>query len=80
MDDYIAGIKAWNDHKILGNGYQNFDSVEKYMLTNRNAVSGQSNSLTNILAEGGIWNFAIYLIPFIYLTIIFIKEKITETY
>lgn len=75
MDDYIAGIKAWNDHKILGNGYQNFDSVEKYMLTNRNAVSGQSNSLTNILAEGGIWNFAIYLIPFIYLTIIFIKEK-----
>ncbi len=75
MDDYLAGFKAWNDHKIMGNGYHNYEYVDQYTLIDRNIVGGQSNSLLNLLAEGGIWNLLVYFIPFIILTIKYIKNK-----
>lgn len=76
IDDYIAGFKAWLDHPFFGNGYLNYDSVEKYMLISRRG--GQSNSLTNLMAEGGLWQISFYFIPYIINLINLIRKNEKE--
>jgi len=74
MDDYVASFKAWVDSPILGNGYQNYEAVEQYFTVDRES-GGQSSSLSNLLVEGGIWIFAIYIIPFAVLLKRYIKNR-----
>lgn len=74
LDDYIASFRAWLDNPILGNGYQNYEAVNKYISVEREA-GGQSSSLSNLLVEGGLWEIAIYIVPFYILLKKYIKDK-----
>lgn len=69
IDDYIAGFKAWLDHPIIGNGYGDESSINAYMSSFRNNNLGFSNSIMNVLAQGGILFFFIYFYPIIYVCI-----------
>ena len=65
IDDYEASVKAWEDHIIMGNGFDNELAIRNYMSDFRKNNMGLSNSLFTILALGGLYLFIIYLIPFI---------------
>ena len=69
IDDYLAGYKAWEDHKIFGNGYQNYEAVQSHMSERVFNNMGQSNSIANLFAEGGLWIGMVYTLPAIYLLI-----------
>lgn len=65
-NDFYAGFMAWKDHKFLGNGIDNYQSIMQYMDYRRlqfNQNSGFSSGMMKVLAYGGILNFLIYLIP-----------------
>lgn len=59
-DDFIAGYKAWMNEPLLGNGYGNYDMIEKYMSYFRRNNTGFSNSPMLVLAYGGIYLFLPY--------------------
>jgi hypothetical protein len=61
FDDFAAGFKAWMDHPIMGNGYNNTMSYTQYMSTYRMKNTGFSNSLMQLLAFGGIYLFVPYV-------------------
>lgn len=65
MDDYIAGFKAWMDYPILGNGFGANSAITYYMSSFRRDNLGFSNSIMNVLAQGGLYLFAVYIFPFI---------------
>lgn len=61
LDDFAAGFKAWLDHPMMGNGYNNTNSYMQYMSTYRMNNTGFSNSLMQILAFGGLYLLAPYV-------------------
>lgn len=61
LDDFAAGFKAWMDHPLMGNGYNNSDSYTYYMSWFRMNNTGFSNSLMQILAYGGLYLITPYL-------------------
>ena len=61
MNDFLAGFKAWLEHPVLGNGYENVDRLREYMASNREGNYGFSNTIFAVLAYGGI----VFLIPYI---------------
>lgn len=65
LDDFIAGFKAWQDHIFIGNGYNSMDRIWHYMSTFRRNNTGFSNSIMQVLAQGGLWLFSVYLTAFI---------------
>lgn len=67
LDDYMAGIKAWKTSPIIGTGFNNYDIIHQFMNPARGNNLGTSNSLTDILAQGGIMMLVIYIAPFIIL-------------
>lgn len=68
MDHYKAGLNAFFESPIFGNGYLNTEAVAKYISSDD---KGQSGSVTNILAEGGILISSIYILPFIFYILYF---------
>lgn len=79
LDDYRASFKAWADHPLLGNGYNNEDAIRKYMSLDRSDY-GLSNTLGVVLAEGGIYLTLFYLSPIIILLISYAKNKKYEQF
>lgn len=75
IDDYIASYKAFKDKPIIGNGFKNDDAIIKYMSSFRSNNEGLSNSFMVLLAQGGIYMFIIYFIPFINTLYCSIKNK-----
>lgn len=71
VDDYMASLKAWTNHPIIGNGYDNKEAIVKYMMSNR-VDNGLSNSFFTLLSDGGIYLFSLYFMP----TILSIKDCI----
>lgn len=55
IDDFIAGYKTWILHPFLGSGYGNNDALKIHMSSFRSNNRGFSNSLMQILAQGGIY-------------------------
>lgn len=66
VDDFAAGYRAWLDAPLFGNGYGNSDAYEQYMSEFRRDNLGISNSLTPMLAYGGIYLFLPYLFAMVY--------------
>lgn len=64
MDDFIVGFYAWKDAPIFGHGYENNNILRQYMQSWRNVNLGFSNSVTQILAHGGIYLFFPYGLAF----------------
>lgn len=59
MQDYIAGVTVWLENPIFGTGYGDISSL---FLFKTGTSKGFSNSITAILATGGLYHFVIYLL------------------
>lgn len=60
LDDFRAGLLTWLDYPIFGAGFEGYSSIVKgKMGLFRASNLGFSNSLTDVLAQGGI----AYIIP-----------------
>lgn len=62
MDDYVAGYKAWRKSPILGNGFSADQAILNQMAGFRINNTGMSNTITQVLAFGGIVLLASYLL------------------
>ena len=62
-DDIQAGLKAWANNYVFGNGFGGQETVRGYMSAFRAGNIGFSNTLLDILAKGGIVYLIVYLIP-----------------
>ena len=62
MQDYIAGFLVWKEKPIFGSGFGSLWSLQEYVLSGFTTSVGFSNSITAILATGGLWNFVIYVL------------------
>ena len=71
VDDIHAGIMAWLDSPIVGNGYTHLEAILKYMNMSIRPNTGYSNGILSTLVQGGITLFLIYFLPFI---LFFIKK------
>lgn len=65
LDDVRAGVKAWLDSPILGNGFGNRNSYQQYFSLFRKSNTGYSNSILQVLAYGGVVLFLPYLVNII---------------
>ena len=61
IDDFVAGLCAWRDQPLMGNGFNNSTSIIQYMSTNRMNNTGLSNSLVQMLAYGGLYIIVPYV-------------------
>lgn len=75
IDDYQASFKAFSNHAIIGNGYNNELAIKEYFSDFRKYNNGLSNSIFVILAEGGIYLSLIYILPQILIAYESIKFK-----
>lgn len=73
VNDYTYGIKVWKEYPIFGCGYENTEPITNYLPNYY--IGGLSNSIIELLTEGGIYLFALYVIPLIKYTNISIKQK-----
>ena len=71
VDDIYAGIMAWLDSPIVGNGYTHLEAIFKYMNMSIRPNTGYSNGILSTLVQGGMTLFFIYFLPFI---LLFIKK------
>ncbi len=62
LDDFKAGFLAWKESPLFGVGYGNMDAIQKYMSSFRLYNTGFSNSLMQIIAQGGIALATIYFV------------------
>lgn len=62
LDDYVVCFEAWKTKKVFGAGIGNNDYLKKFMGTWRLYNQGLSNSPGQILAQGGIYIFALYMV------------------
>ena len=76
IDDYKASFKTWMDGNFIkGAGFGNEDAIKNYMSEFREDNQGLSNSLMVVLAEGGIYLFMLYAVPFAFTLYKSIKNK-----
>lgn len=65
FDDFIVGFKAWKHSPIIGSGFGNSDILKLYMGRWRSFNTGFSNSIMEILAQGGIYLILPYLFSYL---------------
>ena len=73
-DDFKAGFKAWLASPILGTGYYE-NSAQQYMSSFRGSNLGFSNSIFQVLSQGGLLLFSAYLTGMLGGTIKALKMK-----
>lgn len=72
LDDFVVGYKAWKSNLLLGAGYGNLKYIQSFMGSWRSNNIGFSNSLMQILAQGGIY----FVLPYIFAFTCGIKKTI----
>ncbi|WP_288479661.1 O-antigen ligase family protein [uncultured Clostridium sp.] len=77
LGDFKAGIYAWNNNKIFGVGYKQYQYVQQYMdlLIRGYGGAGGSSALNMILSEGGIVFLIFYLLPLVFSFIYSVLRK-----
>ena len=75
MDNYQAGFKAWKEHLFMGAGYMNMETVMNYYSAFRFNDVGYSNSVFRVLAQGGLYLAAVFLIPMLKALVAGIKKR-----
>lgn len=65
LDDYAAGFKTWLTAPFFGTGLSDIGSIQRNMSEFRYNNMGYSNSVMEVLANGGLCLFTIYIIPFV---------------
>lgn len=66
IDDYKIGFILWKQHPLFGVGLQNSSALSESMESWRLNQTGFSNSISEILANGGIYIGGVYILSFIY--------------
>jgi len=69
MQDFYIGYQAWMQHPFFGNGLNSFQNISKYMDVTRVASSGNSgmsSGIMYVLAYGGIYWAAFYIVPIVF--------------
>lgn len=74
IDDFVVGFKTWLKAPIFGHGYGNDQALIDNMNWWRTNL-GFSNSLTQLLAQGGLFMLGIYLYPIINCFVYYAKLK-----
>lgn len=62
LSDYVGAVVLWLKHPIFGSGFANLATLVGYVYS-PNGTVGFSNSITGVLATGGLWMELVYLIP-----------------
>lgn len=66
VDDFVAGIRAWNESLFFGSGFYNgLKVLESYMDLSLRTNLGNSDSLVLVLAQGGIILGVLFFYPMI---------------
>ncbi len=65
MNDYEVGYNVWRQNVFLGVGFQNDKAIQDMMPAWRAYNMGFSNSIMQLLAQGGLMLFVLYLLSFI---------------
>lgn len=65
LDDYTAGFQVWKSSPIFGVGLQNNDQIKQFMGNWRSFNTGFSNSIMELLANGGLYLFGGYIFCFV---------------
>lgn len=63
IDDFKIGFVAWRNNLIFGNGFENYNILQNLMV-GRTSI-GFSNSLMQLLSDGGIYFFLLEFIAII---------------
>lgn len=67
VDDFIVGYYTWRENPILGYGVGNgLESLANHMEAWRMFRTGFSNSLFDVLSNGGVYLLSLYVIPLLY--------------
>lgn len=64
LDDYIAGFITWKQNPVFGIGFTNLQGIVSNMSLFRKDNLGFSNSITQVLAQGGLYLFFMYFFFF----------------
>lgn len=62
LSDYVGAVALWLKHPVFGSGFANLATLVGYVYS-PNGTVGFSNSITGVLATGGLWMEMLYLIP-----------------
>lgn len=63
LEDFKIGFKAWLSSPIFGCGFGNYDVLFSQFSNLRGSADGMSNSITVVLAHGGILLISFYIFP-----------------
>lgn len=74
-DDYKVGFEVWKNYPLFGCGFGNDQTIQMYMDSWRSINIGFSNSITYILATGGVYLFSLYFLPFLAGILYSLKHK-----
>jgi len=71
-DDIHAGLQAWKQNIIFGNGFSNSNVIRNHMASWRQHVGnmsslGYTSGILTILSDGGIMLFSLYIAPLLVL-------------
>lgn len=75
LDDFVVGFNVWKSAPIFGVGVDNDNAIKSSMGAWRSFNTGLSNSITQLLAQGGLYLTLVYFVPFIKGICISIKNK-----
>lgn len=64
IDDFVAGYKTWLTAPLFGVGISNFTPIIANLSLWRRGVTGLSNSIAPLFAEGGLYVASIYIFCF----------------
>lgn len=62
INDYVIGFQAWLQHPLIGGGFESLEYLQSFMPDWRMSNCGYSNSPMQILAQGGIYLAAAYIL------------------
>ena len=75
FDDMRAGVLAFWDAPLFGNGCNNLPAIQQYMSPWRHHNMGYSSGLLWILSDGGLWLGAVYLCPIVLAAVRSVRQK-----
>lgn len=77
IDDFVIGFKAWKNNIIIGNGFENYNVLQTLMGGRANI--GFSNSVMQLLSDGGVYFFMFILVAMVReIKFCFFKAKFKE--
>jgi len=81
-NDFTAGVNAWKQNLVLGNGFGNYEKIVEQMFPwrqNNQSYVGYSSGLMNVLNDGGVMLMGVYVLPLLALGKCLFKKAIKRS-